>query len=227
MKQIQHVAIIMDGNGRWAKAQNKDRTYGHQVGTRNVRNIAKKASDLNIKALTLYAFSTENWARPKKEVTFLMKLPKLFIDDYLQDLMENNIKLIVIGQWHELPKATVSVLKRAMEATKDNTGLILNFAMNYGSKNEIVHAVNHLISQHKSSITQEDLESALMTADLPPIDLCIRTGGEQRLSNFLLWQLAYSELYFTDVPWPAFSEEHLEQAIESFKERDRRFGGLK
>jgi undecaprenyl diphosphate synthase len=227
MKQIQHVAIIMDGNGRWAKAQNKDRTYGHQVGTRNVRNIAKKASDMNVKALTLYAFSTENWARPKKEVAFLMKLPKLFIDDYLQDLMDNNIKLIAIGQWQELPKATVAVLKKAMEATKDNTGLILNFAMNYGSKNEIVHAVNRLIAQHKSLITQEDLEGALMTAHLPPVDLCIRTGGEQRLSNFLLWQLAYSELYFTDVPWPAFSEEHLEQAIESFKERDRRFGGLK
>ena len=227
MKQVQHVAIIMDGNGRWAKAQNKDRTYGHQVGTRNVRNIAKKASDMGIKALTLYAFSTENWARPKKEVTFLMKLPKVFIDDYLQDLMDNNIKLITIGQWQELPKATVSVLRRAMEATKDNTGLILNFAMNYGSKNEIVHAVNELIAQHKTSITQEDLEGALMTAKLPPIDLCIRTGGEQRLSNFLLWQLAYSELYFTDVPWPSFSEGHLEQAIESFKERDRRFGGLK
>ena len=227
MKQVQHVAIIMDGNGRWAKAQNKDRTYGHQVGTRNVRNIAKKASDMGIKALTLYAFSTENWARPKKEVTFLMKLPKVFIDDYLQDLMDNNIKLITIGQWQELPKTTVSVLRRAMEATKDNTGLILNFAMNYGSKNEIVHAVNELIAQHKTSITQEDLEGALMTAKLPPIDLCIRTGGEQRLSNFLLWQLAYSELYFTDVPWPSFSEGHLEQAIESFKERDRRFGGLK
>ncbi len=140
--------------------------------------------------------------------------------------MDNNIKLTAIGQWQELPKSTVAVLKQAMEKTKHNTGLVLNLAMNYGAKDEIVSAVNQLITQSKSSITQEDIEGALMTSSLPPVDLCIRTGGEQRLSNFLLWQLAYSELYFTDIAWPAFSEEHFEQAIEHFIQRDRRFGGL-
>lgn len=224
---LNHVAIIMDGNGRWAQAQNKDRTFGHQVGTKNVRNIAIKANELNIKALTLYAFSTENWARPKKEVSFLMGLPQVFVNDYLDELIENNIKLTAIGNWQTMPKGTVKVLEKAMKATEDNTGLTLNLAMNYGSKKEIVQAVNTLIQQGKTIINEEDIESALMTANLPPIDLCIRTGGDQRLSNFLLWQLAYSELAFVDVAWPDFDGELLEQLVKEFAQVERRFGGLK
>lgn len=224
---LQHVAIIMDGNGRWAKAQNKDRTYGHQVGTKNVRNIAIKANELNIQVLTLYAFSTENWARPKKEVSFLMGLPKIFVNDYLDELIENNIKLTAIGNWHEMPKATVKVLEKAIKATKDNTGLILNLAMNYGSKNEIVQAVNKVMQSKKGPIQEEDIEAALMTFGLPPVDLCIRTGGDKRLSNFLLWQLAYSELAFVDVAWPDFNGQLLEELVNKYLEVERRFGGLK
>src|SRR5690554_2437361 len=187
--QPKHIAIIMDGNGRWAKAQNKERTFGHLEGTKNVRNIAIAANQKNIKALTLYAFSTENWARPKNEVSFLMKLPKVFMDEYLNELMEHNIKIETIGHYKKLPKATVKVLDYAIEKTKNNTGMVLNFALNYGSKDEIVTAVNTLIAMGKESITTDDLQEQLMTSHLPPIDLCIRTSGEQRLSNFLLWQL--------------------------------------
>jgi undecaprenyl diphosphate synthase len=224
---LHHVAIIMDGNGRWAKAQNKDRTYGHQVGTKNVRNIAIKANELNIQALTLYAFSTENWARPKKEVSFLMGLPKIFVNDYLDELIENNIKLTAIGNWQEMPKATVKVLEKAIKATKNNTGLILNLAMNYGSKSEIVQAVNNTLMKKQGPISEEDIEKALMTSDLPPVDLCIRTGGDKRLSNFLLWQLAYSELAFVDVAWPDFDGQLFEQLVNKYLEVERRFGGLK
>jgi undecaprenyl diphosphate synthase len=224
---LQHVAIIMDGNGRWAKAQNKDRTYGHQVGTKNVRNIAIKANDLNIQALTLYAFSTENWARPKKEVSFLMGLPQVFVNDYLDELIENNIKLTAIGNWQDMPKGTVKVLEKAIKATKDNTGLVLNLAMNYGSKKEIVQAVNTLIQTKEGPICEEDIDSHLMTSNLPPVDLCIRTGGDKRLSNFLLWQLAYSELAFVDVAWPDFDGELLEKLVNEYTKVERRFGGLK
>lgn len=224
---LQHVAIIMDGNGRWAKAQNKDRTYGHQVGTKNVRNIAIKANELNIQALTLYAFSTENWARPKKEVSFLMGLPKVFVDDYLEELINNNIRLTAIGNWQEMPKATVRVLERAIQATAHNTGLVLNLAMNYGSKKEIVQAVNAALLIKGGPISEDDIEANLMTSDLPPIDLCIRTGGNRRLSNFLLWQLAYSELAFVDVAWPEFDGELLEKLIQEYSQVERRFGGLK
>lgn len=224
--QPKHVAIIMDGNGRWAKAQNKDRTFGHLEGTRNVRNIAIAANQLNIEALTLYAFSTENWARPKKEVSFLMKLPKVFMDEYLHELMENNIKIETIGHYKQLPKDTVKVLDYAMEKTKENTGMVLNFALNYGSKDEIVSAVNKLLLMNKKEINEHDLEEQLMTSHLPSIDLCIRTSGEQRLSNFLLWQLAYSELYFTPVAWPEFDKHQLEIALDWYTNRERRFGGL-
>lgn len=222
-----HIAIIMDGNGRWAKARNKERTFGHLEGTKNVRNIAIAAKDFGVKVLTLYAFSTENWARPKSEVAFLMKLPKVFIDEYLKELMENNIKIQTIGHYQKLPKETVKVLDYAMAQTKHNNGMILNFALNYGSKDEIVHSVNTLLKQGKTHVTMQDIEKHLMTADLLDVDLCIRTSGEQRLSNFLLWQLAYAELYFTDVAWPDFDKDQLALAINKYRQRERRFGGLK
>ncbi len=222
-----HIAIIMDGNGRWAKARNKERTFGHVEGTKNVRNIAIAAKDFGVKVLTLYAFSTENWARPKSEVAFLMKLPKVFIDEYLKELMDNNIKIQTIGHYQKLPKETVKVLDYAIAQTKNNDGMILNFALNYGSKDEIVHSVNTLLKQGKTHVTMQDIEEHLMTADLLDVDLCIRTSGEQRLSNFLLWQLAYAELYFTDVAWPDFDKDQLALAINKYRHRERRFGGLK
>lgn len=222
-----HIAIIMDGNGRWAKARNKERTFGHVEGTKNVRNIAIAAKDFGVKVLTLYAFSTENWARPKSEVAFLMKLPKVFIDEYLKELMDNNIKIQTIGHYQKLPKETVKVLDYAIAQTKNNDGMILNFALNYGSKDEIVHSVNTLLKQGKTHVTIQDIEEHLMTADLLDVDLCIRTSGEQRLSNFLLWQLAYAELYFTDVAWPDFDKDQLTLAINKYRHRERRFGGLK
>lgn len=222
-----HIAIIMDGNGRWAKARNKERTFGHVEGTKNVRNIAIAAKDFGVKVLTLYAFSTENWARPKSEVAFLMKLPKVFIDEYLKELMDNNIKIQTIGHYQKLPKETVKVLDYAIAQTKNNDGMILNFALNYGSKDEIVHSVNTLLKQGKTHVTIQDIEEHLMTADLLDVDLCIRTSGEQRLSNFLLWQLAYAELYFTDVAWPDFDKDQLALAINKYRHRERRFGGLK
>ena len=222
-----HIAIIMDGNGRWAKARNKERTFGHVEGTKNVLNIAIAAKDFGVKVLTLYAFSTENWARPKSEVAFLMKLPKVFIDEYLKELMDNNIKIQTIGHYQKLPKETVKVLDYAIAQTKNNDGMILNFALNYGSKDEIVHSVNTLLKQGKTHVTMQDIEEHLMTADLLDVDLCIRTSGEQRLSNFLLWQLAYAELYFTDVAWPDFDKDQLALAINKYRHRERRFGGLK
>ncbi|NLA78043.1 MAG: isoprenyl transferase [Erysipelothrix sp.] len=221
-----HIAIIMDGNGRWAKARNKDRTFGHLEGSKNVRRIALAANKMNIEALTLYAFSTENWARPKAEVSYLMKLPKIFLDEYLQELMENNVKIETIGHMEGLPKATIAVFDYAKKQTENNTGLILNFALNYGSKNEIVEAVNLALADGVTNITTTDIESRLMTHHLPAIDLCIRTSGEQRLSNFLLWQLAYSELYFTEAAWPDFDQSELEKAVAWYQGRQRRFGGL-
>lgn len=228
-EKLFHVAIIMDGNGRWAKEQNKPRTYGHQIGTENLRHIAIAAKELGVNVLTLYAFSTENWARPLQEVNYLMSLPEKFFNQYLPELIEQNVKITIIGNWQNLPKATSEVLKKALGATKDNTGLILNLALNYGAKDEIVQTVKNLIKQgyKAEQINEELFEKSLMTQELPAVDLLIRTGGEKRLSNFLLWQIAYSELVFTDVAWPIFSKEDLKQAIDTFSSRERRFGGLK
>ncbi len=221
-----HIAIIMDGNGRWAQARNKDRTFGHLEGSKNVRTIALAANKLNIKALTLYAFSTENWARPKAEINYLMKLPKVFIKEYLKELMANNVKIETIGFLAGLPQETIDVFEYAKKQTKDNTGLILNFALNYGSKAELVAAINQGIAEGITHFEESDIEKHLMTHHLPAIDLCIRTSGEQRLSNFLLWQLAYSELYFSQLAWPDFTPEALNEALAWYQARQRRFGGL-
>lgn len=225
---FKHVAIIMDGNGRWAKRQNQIRTFGHQQGTEKVRDIAIAANDLGIKVLTLYAFSTENWKRPKEEVEFLMKLPDVFFNRFLKELMEKNICIQSIGELSAFPEDTRLVLERAIEATSKNTGMILCFAMNYGARREIILAAEAWAKQKREDITltEEQFSKLLMTHEYPEVDVCIRTSGEQRLSNFLLWQLAYAELVFEDKAWPEFMAEDLKRILTEVSQRDRRFGGL-
>ncbi|MGI6608152.1 MAG: isoprenyl transferase [Erysipelotrichaceae bacterium] len=223
----QHVAIIMDGNGRWAKKQNKPRSFGHLIGTDNVRNIAIKANESGIKVLTLYAFSTENWKRPKEEVDYLMSLPSIFIDKFLAELMELNIKIETIGDLSALPVKTVNVMKTAIEKTKNNNGMTLVFALNYGGRNDIVNAVNQIIKNgNVTSITEQDISNNISTKDYPEVDLMIRTSLDYRISNFLLWQLSYAELFFVDCYWPEFDGERFTEVIEEYSNRHRRFGGL-
>jgi len=223
----EHIAIIMDGNGRWAKEQGKPRNYGHLSGSDNVRTIALKAKELGVKVLTLYAFSTENWKRPDEEVNYLMSLPAVFMKKFLAELMEKDIRIKVIGDYQSLPKATVKVMDNAMEKTKDNQSLTLVFALNYGGRKDIVDAANKCHEEGIDVITEEILQNHLSTAAYPPIDLMIRTSLDYRLSNFLLWELSYAELYFVDCYWPDFDEDQLVKAIEWFNNRERRFGGLK
>ena len=232
MEQLQHVAIIMDGNGRWAKAHGKVRTQGHLVGVDNVRNIAIKANDMNIKVLTVYAFSTENWKRPLEEVDYLMKLPALFFNKFMKELMEKNIKITMIGEMEGIPQETAKVLQRAIDETANHTGMILNFAMNYGSIREITlaakkYALDVLNDKAGLYIDEKEFGKYFMTADFPEVDLLIRTSGELRLSNFLLWQIAYTEFMFVDEPWPEFTPERFEYYCNEFLKRDRRFGGIK
>lgn len=225
-----HVAIIMDGNGRWAQKRGLMRLVGHKIGVDSVKNIVETARDLGIKVLTLYAFSTENWNRPASEVSGLMTLLETFLQKELDDMMRNNIRLISIGQRQRLPEGPRRILEKVIAATKDNTGLVLNLALSYGSKNEIVEAARRLATlcvqgkMEPDAIREEDLEAGLATYGLPDPDLLIRTGGEYRLSNFLLWQLSYAELYVTDLPWPDFRTEQLVAAIAEYQNRQRRFG---
>lgn len=228
-----HIAIIMDGNGRWAKKRSLPRVAGHHEGMKTVRKITKLANHLGVEVLTLYAFSTENWKRPKMEVDFLMRLPEEFLSTFLPELIEENVRVEMIGYHHNLPSHTISAIRKAKEATKHNTGLVLNFALNYGSRSEIVDAVKDIAAQVAAGkldledITEEHITSGLMTNNLPEPDLLIRTSGEVRLSNFMLWQLAYTELWFTETLWPDFGEESLLEAVENYQKRNRRFGGLK
>lgn len=227
-----HIAIIMDGNGRWAKKRALPRIAGHHEGMKVVRKITKLANRLGVKTLTLYAFSTENWKRPKDEVEYLMKLPEEFLGTYLPELASENVQVKMIGYKDALPSHTYRAVEKAINDTKDNTGLILNFALNYGSRAEIIEAVKNVVTECKTGILNENdvneevFSKYLMTAGLSDPDLLIRTSGEIRLSNFMLWQLAYTEFSFTDVLWPDFSEEHLIEAIEVFQNRQRRFGGV-
>ncbi len=227
-----HVAIIMDGNGRWAKKRNMPRVKGHYEGMQTVKKITKYASKLGIKYLTLYAFSTENWARPKEEVSYLMDLPEKMFTSFMPELMENNVKVEVIGVVEKLPENTRKAVEDAVEQTKNNTGLKLIFALNYGSKDEIVTAVKRIAqgaanNEYKvEEIDEQLISDNLFTKSTPDPDLLIRTSGEQRISNFLLWQIAYSEFIFTKVAWPDFVEEELYKALLEYQSRDRRFGGL-
>jgi len=231
-----HIGVIMDGNGRWAKKRMQPRVFGHKAGMDTLRTVAIAASDMGVKAMTVYAFSTENWTRPDQEVKFIMNLPVEFYDKYVPELHQKNMKIQMIGETDRLPKQTFEALKKAEELTKLNTGLILNFALNYGGRAEITQAVK-LIAQdvldakvNPGDITEELIGEYLFTGHLPKTlrdpDLIIRTSGELRLSNFLPWQAAYSELYFTDVLWPDFDEEALKEAIAEYNRRNRRFGGV-
>lgn len=231
-----HIAIIMDGNGRWAKKRGLPRVAGHKQGMETVKKITKVASDLGVKVLTLYAFSTENWKRPTDEVGFLMDLPVKFFNTFVPELIEKNVRVNVMGYIDALPEATKKAVFDAIEQTKDNTGMVLNFALNYGSRAEITSAIKEIVCAvqkgelTEAEITEEIVSKQMMTAPLAPYDepeLLIRTSGEERISNFLLWQIAYSELVFTDVLWPDFSEKDLKESILCFQQRDRRFGGLK
>lgn len=228
-----HIAIIMDGNGRWAKQRSMPRVKGHHEGMNTVKRITRYANKLGVNILTLYAFSTENWKRPKTEVEFLMNLPQQFLNSFLPELMELNIRVQMIGDFDALPIHTKKALQIAMDKTSNNTGLILNFAMNYGSRDEIVRAVQQIASKVQTgdvaatNITEEMIAEHLYTAHLSEPDLLIRTSGEVRLSNFMLWQLAYTEFWFTDVLWPDFDEACLLEAVQVFQNRNRRYGGLK
>jgi len=228
-----HIAIILDGNGRWAQAQGKPRVFGHQEGMINVEHIAEIASGLGVEAMTLYAFSTENWKRAADEVAFLMKLPIKFFDRFAPTLMRLNIKTEVIGEKSDLPAELQDAIQRIETMTTDNTGMKLMIALNYGSQDEIIGMVkkvaNKIVAGELSAdeVDTKVVEDNLLTNGLPPVDLLIRTSGEQRISNFLLWQIAYAELYFTETAWPDFKEQQLYQAIYEYQKRDRRFGGVK
>lgn len=229
---LQHIAIIMDGNGRWAKKRNLERTEGHKVGSDRVIDITRYCDELGIKHLSLYAFSTENWSRPKKEVNTIMKLLNLFINNKLEELHKNNVRLSIMGDIKALPFLNRQSINYALNKTKNNTGLVLNIGLNYGSKNEICMAVKEIANDLKKGkidiedINEELISNNLYTCTFPDPDLLIRTGGEIRLSNFMLYQLAYSELYFLDVLWPDFDRSELDKAIIAYLRRDRRFGGL-
>ena len=219
-----HVAIIMDGNGRWAKKRFLPRVAGHRAGVEAVRNIVRAAADLGIEAMTLYAFSSENWKRPEEEVSDLMGLMKRFILSDLDEFAANDVKLKVIGNWRALAPDVVALIDNALERTAGNKRTTLAVALNYGAQDELVRAANAAAAD--GAITAEAIEAHLDTADLPPLDLLIRTSGEVRLSNFLLWQSAYAELYFTDKLWPDFKPADLQAALDHFARRERRYGGL-
>ena len=228
-----HIAIIMDGNGRWAKERNLPRALGHRAGVETIRKIVKECDKLGVKYLTLYAFSTENWSRPLEEVDALMKLLVEYLKNEFEELNANNVVINSIGNISKLPKACRDELNSAYEKTKNNKGLILNLALNYGGRNEIVEAVkkvsldlmNKKISENE--ITEDLFSRYMYTKNMPDPDLIIRPSGELRLSNFLLWQSAYSEFWFSDINWPDFHEKQLKIAISDYQKRDRRFGKVK
>ncbi len=226
-----HVAIIMDGNGRWAKKRGMPRTFGHTQGARVAETILEDASDLGIRYLTLYAFSTENWSRPEAEVNALMNLLRKYMQSSLEKCARNNVRVRVIGERSVLAKDLQESIEVLEKATAANTGIGFQIAINYGGRDEIVRAIKRASGEgllaDPSAITEDTINGHLDTAGIPDPDLLIRTCGEQRISNFLLWQLAYSEFYFTDKAWPEFDRAELEKAIEAYNHRERRYGGLK
>ena len=224
-----HIGIIMDGNGRWAKLRNLPRTKGHREGLDVAKQIVKAASDLGIKFVTLYTFSTENWKRTQEEVGYLMTLIKKHLSSEFNFYKENKIRIEHIGDITALPMDVQTEIKNAKNDTKDFTGTTVLLAINYGGKDEIIRGIKKLVAQKKdfSSITEQDLSLALDTKNIPDVDLLIRTGGELRLSNFLLWQAAYAELIFTDTLWPDYTKEEFIKNIQTFQHRTRRFGGIK
>ena len=230
--KLEHIAIIMDGNGRWAKERSMDRSAGHVEGVNTVRRITEAASEAGVRYLTLYAFSTENWNRPKDEVKYLMYTPIRYYKKYKNKIWNSSYQIRFIGKRDRIPAELLQIIQEIENKTKDHTGLTLTLCVDYGAYDELTTAVKEiasLVSEKKLSIdqiTKECIEQHLFTKDYPNLDLLIRTSGEVRISNFLLWQLGYAELYFTDVLWPDFNRKELEKAILSYQSRDRRFGGL-
>ncbi|KOA20866.1 ditrans,polycis-undecaprenyl-diphosphate synthase ((2E,6E)-farnesyl-diphosphate specific) [Clostridium homopropionicum DSM 5847] len=228
-----HIAIIMDGNGRWAKQKKLPRTFGHKAGVEAIREIVKESSRLGVKYLTLYAFSTENWKRPKEEVNTLMKLLVEYLKKEFNELNAQNVIIRSIGDISKLPIICQEQLIDAYNNTKNNSGLVLNLALNYGGRSEIVSALKNIYKELQEGkisldeVNEDIIENYLYTKGMPDPDIIIRTAGEQRLSNFLLWQCAYSEFWYTNVKWPDFKKEHLNMAIYDYQNRDRRYGGIK
>lgn len=227
-----HIAVIMDGNGRWAKKRGAARIFGHRSATKSVREITEQCAEIGVEFLTLYAFSTENWARPKLEVDALMELLVSSLGKELDTLMKNNVRLNAIGNIAGLPKNCEYELLETIKETSTNTGLVLTLALNYSGHWDILNAVKQYVDaialgeEEKENLSEEVFSKYLVTRDIPDPELLIRTSGELRVSNFLLWQLAYTELYFTDILWPDFRKEHLTQAIEAYQKRERRFGKI-
>ncbi len=228
-----HIAIILDGNGRWAKRRNLPRHAGHKQGAINLQKITLEAHQLGIRFLSVYAFSTENWRRPKEEIDYLMNLPKIFEEEYKDNFKEYDIRVVFSGRRDRISQANLDLMQRVEEKTKDRKGLTLNVCLDYGSHDEITRAAKKVAEDvlngqlTLASINEDVFASRLYTRDLPDVDLLIRTSGEVRLSNFLLWQVAYAEFYFTKVLWPSFSAKHLYKAIKHYQKRHRKFGGLK
>lgn len=228
----QHIAIIMDGNGRWAKAQGKARTFGHQAGAETLKTIVKTADKIGVKAISAYAFSTENWKRPVTEVSFIMELLSRYLTSEIEEFNQNNVQVRFMGSRTGLPDVVQQKMDHAVASTQNNTGIILNLAINYGGQAEILQAVQRIAADAAQGVLKvEDIQAAtfenyLYTAGLPAPDLLIRPGGDKRISNFMLWQIAYAEIWTTDAYWPAFTPEMFLQAIREYQGRERRFGGL-
>lgn len=228
MKIPRHVAIILDGNGRWAKSKGMPRNYGHTAGAKNVETILRAAGEMGIRYVTMYAFSTENWNRPQNEVEALMKLLNSYLKNCVKTAKKNNMRVRVIGDISKLEEDFQNKIRDLEEQSKSNTGLNFQIAINYGSRDEMIRAMRKMVESGVTAeeITEETFETYLDTGGIPNPDLLIRTSGELRLSNYLLWQLAYSEFYFTDVPWPDFTPKELTKAVEEFTRRDRRYGKI-
>ena len=232
-----HVAVIMDGNGRWAKSKNRPRLFGHNAGMQAMKQIVITASNLGIKYLTVYAFSTENWKRSTEEVSGIFKLIIKYVDSELKELIKNNVRINILGDYNMLPGDSVRAIDELLDKTRDNVGLVFNIALNYGGRDEIVKAINEIIIDRQAladegisvDVTEDEVSNHLYTGvlhkNIPDPDLIIRTSGEERLSNFLIWQAAYSEMMFTDTLWPDYSPEEFTAMIEKFSHRKRRFGG--
>ena len=223
-ERLQHIAFIMDGNGRWAKARKMPRSYGHKIGAKAFKDAVKYCSTIGLRHMTVYAFSTENWRRPKEEVDAILVLLEEYIAEALADLAENDVRIVFLGEKPPFPDALRQKMEH-LEAESASNSLILNIAMNYGGRDELIHAANAAIGEGKTTLTEADIDAHLYTKLSPPPDLIIRTANERRLSNFLLWQSAYAELYFTPVLWPDFKPKHIDEAIRDFYARKRNFGG--
>lgn len=230
---LNHIAFIMDGNGRWAKKQSKPRTYGHLIGAYKIEDVVKWCASRGVKYTTFYAFSTENWKRPEKEVNFILNLITNKIDEVYQRMEKENVRLRFVGKLEQLPKTVREKCEYYQEKTKDKERIQVILALNYGGRSEIIDAVKKIAACASSSelsfedINENTFRNYLYAPDVPDPDLVIRTSGEQRISNFLIWQIAYSELYFSNLHWPEFSEEELQKAIDEYSKRERRFGGIK